>query len=179
MKEVYLNFARANEEADKTILSILDTMSHEDREKNRKSYYKSLSGLALHTLGGATYFLSLFRDSVANNAKALKALDSAAKAKMPPEGKKLSEEDWETVKANFKLVDKAYIDFVTALNDEDFSAPVKINWYKGKPAEVPLSFMLQQLISHGIHHRGQLSQILDSLKIDNDYSSINVKFLPK
>jgi uncharacterized damage-inducible protein DinB len=176
MKEVYLNFARANEEADKAVIGIMDKMSNEDRQKSRKSYYKSLSGLALHVLGGTTYFLSLFRDSVAKNAKALKALDLLSKVKMP-EGKKLSEEDWETVKTNFKLVDKAYIDFVTALNDEDFSAPVKINWYKGKPAEVPLSFMLQQLISHGIHHRGQISQVFDSLKIDNDYSGINVKFL--
>jgi uncharacterized damage-inducible protein DinB len=178
MKDIFLSFARANEEADKIILSILDSMSHEDRMKNRKSYYKSLASLAVHTLEGTFFFLSLFRETAAKNAKALKALDAAAKVEIP-DGKKLSEEDWAVGTANFKIVDKAYIDFVAALEDGDFSAPVKINWYKGKPAEVPLSFMLQQLVSHGIHHRGQISQILDSLKIDNDYSGINVKFLSK
>ena len=178
MKEIFLNFARANEESDKAIISILDKMSNEDREKSRKSYYNSLSGLARHILGGTTYFLGLFKDSVSNNVKAMKALNSLAKVTLP-EAKKLGEEDWKNVCAAFKTVDKAYIDFVAALDDEDFNAAVKVEWYKGKPAEVPLFFMLQQLVSHGIHHRGQISQILDSLKIDNDYSGISVKFLGK
>jgi len=95
------------------------------------------------------------------------------------EEKKLDYAGWKKLIADFKAIDKAYIDFAAALSDEDLTAPVKIDWYKGKPAEVPLHFMLQQLVSHGIHHRGQISQILDSLKIDNDYSGINVKFLGK
>jgi uncharacterized damage-inducible protein DinB len=37
--------------------------------------------------------------------------------------------------------------------------------------------MLHNLGAHGTHHRGQISQILDELKIDNDYSGINVRFL--
>jgi uncharacterized damage-inducible protein DinB len=36
--------------------------------------------------------------------------------------------------------------------------------------------MLLQLTAHNTHHRGQVSQILDELKIDNDYSAINVTF---
>jgi uncharacterized damage-inducible protein DinB len=39
--------------------------------------------------------------------------------------------------------------------------------------------MLSQILTHGTHHRGQLSQVLDELKIDNNYSGINVAFLPK
>jgi uncharacterized damage-inducible protein DinB len=37
--------------------------------------------------------------------------------------------------------------------------------------------MLEQHVAHNTHHRGQISQILDSLKIENDFSGINVKFL--
>ena len=176
MKDFFVNFARANEEADKAIVTILDKMTNVDREKTRKSYYGSLSGLARHVLGGTCYFLGLFKESVANNAKAQKALASLAKI-VTPEAKKLGEEDWAMVTAGIKAADKAYIDFVSALDDEALSAQVKIDRYGGKPATVPVSFMLQQLVAHGIHHRGQISQILDSLKIDNDYSSINVKFL--
>ena len=69
------------------------------------------------------------------------------------------------------------VEFVKALKDEDYNAPVKIDWYKGKPPSMPLSFMLQSLTVHNTHHRGQISQILDSLKIDNDYSGINAKLL--
>ena len=176
MTNIFVSFARANEESDKAIIAILSKMSNEDREKSRKSFYGSLSALVRHVMGGTQYFLTLFKDSVAGNAKAQKALNSSAKITMP-EGKKLGEADWENLAAGIKAVDKAYIDFVSALSEEDLSAPVKIDWFKGKPAEVPLYFMLQQLISHGTHHRGQISQILDSLKIEHDYSGINVKFL--
>lgn len=178
MKDIFVAFAKANEESDKAVISILSGMSNEDREKSRKSYYGSLSGLARHALGGTVFFLSMFREAVAKNAKALAAIDSIAKVEIP-EGKKITEEAWKKFEAAAKKIDKACVDFVSALSDKDFAAPVKLNWYKGKPADVPLSFMLQQLVAHGTHHRGQISQILDSLKIDNDYSGINVKFLAK
>jgi uncharacterized damage-inducible protein DinB len=44
---------------------------------------------------------------------------------------------------------------------------------------VPAFFLLNNLVAHGTHHRGQVSQILDELKIENDYSDVNVTFLPK
>jgi uncharacterized damage-inducible protein DinB len=176
MKEVFLAFAKANEEADKAILAILNKMSNEDREKNRKSYYGSLSNLVVHVIGGTFYFMSLFTDVAAKNPVALKALAPLAKLEFPKE-KKLTEDGWKKAASCFKVVDKAYVDFVAALTEEDFSLPVKLDWYKGKPATVPLYFMLQQLTAHGTHHRGQISQILDSLKIENDYSGISVKFL--
>ena len=178
MKGTYLIFAKANEESDKEVVSILSKMNNVEREKNRKSYYGSLSNLTKHVLGGTVFLLSLLRESVAKNSKAIKALDLLANIKIP-EAKKLKEDDWKALCLGLKTANKAYIDFISALTDKDFTAPVKINWYKGKPASVPVYFMLQQLISHGLHHRGQISQILDSLKIDNEYSGINVKFLSK
>jgi uncharacterized damage-inducible protein DinB len=176
MKQVFVTFAKYNAEADKAVVSILDKLSNEDREKNRKSYFKSLSGLARHILGGTAFFLDLIKDAVPQNAKALKALGPLAKIEDLKE-KKLDEEGWKKVTAGIKAVDKAFVEFVSALSDTDMEAPLKIDWYKGKPVAVPLYFMLQQLVAHNTHHRGQISQILDSLNIDNDYSGINVKFI--
>jgi uncharacterized damage-inducible protein DinB len=176
MKEVFLTFAKANEEADKNFLAILNKMSNEDREKNRKSYFGGLSDLIIHITGGACYFLKMFAETVAENGVALKALAPVFKLNLP-DAKKLTEEEWKKVASCIKVVDKAFVDFIAALKEEDFSLPVKLDWYKGKPATVPLYYMLQQLVAHGIHHRGQISQILDTLKIENNYSDINVKFL--
>jgi uncharacterized damage-inducible protein DinB len=64
-----------------------------------------------------------------------------------------------------------------ALSDSDMALPIKTEWYGGTPASVPLSFMLGQLLVHNTHHRGQISQVLDSLKIDNDFSGINAAFI--
>ena len=175
MKKVFLAFAKYNEETNKTIAGILGKLSNDDREKDRKSYYKSLSGLYNHIVGCTVYFLSLFKDSVSGNAEALKALEPLAKFE-ELKGK-LTEVQWKKLLSSAKMVDKAFVEFVSALKDKDFEAPVKLDWYKGKPATVPLYFMLQQHITHNTHHRGQISQILDSLKIEHDFSGINVKFL--
>jgi uncharacterized damage-inducible protein DinB len=176
MKELFVTFAKYNEEANKAVTGILGKMSNEDREKNRKSFYGSLSGLSRHLLGATVFFLGMIKDSASKNAAAVKAVAPLAKIEMFKG--KLTPEQWEKTAAGIKAADKAYVNFVAALSEKDLEAPVKVAWYGGKPSEVPLYFMLQQLVSHGTHHRGQISQILDSLKIDNDYSGINVKFLP-
>jgi uncharacterized damage-inducible protein DinB len=178
MKEVFLSFAKYNEESNKTIAGILGKLSNDDREKNRKSFYRSLSGLYRHNVGCTFYFLLLYKDAVSGNAEAQKALAQLAKLTIEEEfSAKLSEAQWKKVVADGKIVDKALVDFISALSEKDFAAAVKIDWYKGKPPSTPLWFMLQQHTVHNTHHRGQMSQILDSLKIDNDYSGINVKVL--
>jgi len=175
MKKVLLSFAKQNQEANKIIAGILGKMSNDDREKDRKSFYKNLSGLFCHNTGAAVYFLNMMKDAVSGNDAAQKALKPLAKYQ---EFKgKLNEDQWKQAVSFSNAADKAMIDFVSALEDKDYEAPVKINWYKGKPPSAPLYFMIEQLISHNIHHRGQISQILDSLKIENDYSGINIKFL--
>ncbi|MDR1175747.1 MAG: damage-inducible protein DinB [Treponema sp.] len=175
MKKIFVNFAKYNQEADEKIISILGKMENSEMVKNRKSYYKSLAGLASHIAGGTYYFLGLIAQAVSGNAEAQKAIVPLKKIELPKG--KIDEEGWKKIVTAMKIADKAYVGFTEALKDEDFSAPVKLDWYGGKPAAVPLYFMLQSLETHNTHHRGQISQILDSLKIDNDYSGINAKFL--
>jgi uncharacterized damage-inducible protein DinB len=175
MKEVFLSFARYNREADQAVVSIMKDISHDEREKDRGSYYKSLSGLLVHILGGTKFFLGMFKTAVPHNDAAVKAADAVDGIALP-EGP-LSEALWKQLQADIAAADDAYVKFVAALTDADMKAPLKIDWYGGNPAAVPLYFMLQQLTAHGTHHRGQISQILDALKIENDYSGINVAFL--
>jgi uncharacterized damage-inducible protein DinB len=175
MKEVFIPLAKFNNEADKAVGDILDKMDNADREKNRKSYYGSLSEIYRHIIGGTCYFLSLMGKAVSGNVAAQKALVPLAKVEIP-QGK-LAGEQWKKVAAAKKIADKAFTAFVDSLDERDYAAPVELPFYKGKPPAVPLHFALQLLNAHGVHHRGQISQILDSLKIDNDYSGINVKFL--
>ena len=175
MKQIFLTFAKHNQEANKTIAGILEKMSNDDREKDRKNFYKSLSGLFCHNTGATAYFLLLMQNAVVDNTEAQKALKPLAKIQ---EFKgKLSEEQWKQAVLFSKIADSALVDFIKALEDKDFDAPVKLDWYKGKPPAIPLKFMLEQHVAHNFHHRGQISQILDSLKIENDYSGINIKFM--
>ncbi|MDR0624391.1 MAG: DinB family protein [Treponema sp.] len=175
MKSGFLLLAKYNREADKTIYAILDRLSNEDREKERGSYYGSLSGLFRHIIGGTSFFLGMFKGALPDNGAVQKALAPLADVSLPKDN--LTEAQWKNLGHLLETVDRGLVDFAEALGDGDLDAPVNVNWYGGNPASVPLQFMLYNLSAHGTHHRGQISQILDELKIENDYSGINVRFL--
>ena len=169
-----LMYAKYNQAGNKSVYDILNGMSHDEREKDRGSYYGSISGLLRHVMGATCFFLGMFRTPLSGNAAAIKAIDSLPS--MPPEGA-LNEAHWKGLLGTLEATDAAYVAFAESLNGADLLLPVKIDWYGGNPAEVPLFFLLSQLVSHNIHHRGQISQVLDSLKIDNDFSGIDAAFL--
>jgi len=174
MKET-TTYAKYNQAGNKAIYNILNAMSNEERELNRGSYYGSLSGLLRHILGGTKFFLGMFKGALADGA-AFKAISAADNVPSPEKGD-LNESQWKELGAALEAVDAAYVNMAQALTEAELSRPVKINWYGGNPDSVPLSFMISQLVVHNTHHRGQISQILDALKIDNDYSGIGVEFL--
>ena len=178
MKNVFLVFAKYNEEADAAVLSILNKLGDADRTKDRGSYYKSLACLTRHLFGGTSLFLGIFKGGLKSGHPALKTL-APLEALPPVPEDNLTVDNWKTLAGAVKIADKAWVDFTAALSDADFNLPLKVEWYDGKPPSVPLSFMYQGLILHGTHHRGQISQILDSLKADNDYSRLSPAFLSR
>jgi len=177
MKDFFTMFAHYNQDANKTIYNLLNTLSNDEREKPRGSYYNSISGLFRHLLSGTRFFLGMFKETLEGKTNALMALDALSTASLPKDT--LTDEQWKALKTTMQTIDSTYLNVLNALQETDFSLQVKLNWYHDNPAQVPLSFMLSQLIAHGTHHRGQISQILDELKIDNDFSGIKVAFLPK
>jgi uncharacterized damage-inducible protein DinB len=171
-----LIYAKYNQAGNKAVMNLLAEMGHEEREKDRGSFYKSLSGLFRHIMGATRFFLGMYKTALSGNAAALKALSAIETLPEFPEGA-LNETQWKEVESTAAAIDAAYIAMSEALKESDLKLPVKIDWYGGNPATVPLSFMLSQLAVHNTHHRGQISQILDSLTIANDYSGIDVSLL--
>ena len=178
-----LMYAKYNQAGNQTIYHILSKLSFEERTKDRGSFYGSLLELFFHIISGTEYFLSLYKKTLIDNDAAFKALE------IPPidfvinewmnENLKFDMEKqlWKKIEKAMDILDAAYVTMAEALSAADLEKPIKVDWYGGNPAEVPLQFMLHQLVAHNIHHRGQISQILDSMKIDNDYSGINVAFM--
>ncbi|MDR3303479.1 MAG: DinB family protein [Treponema sp.] len=165
MKDVFLTFAQYNKTANAAVLSILNTLSNDEREKERGSYFHSLSGLVRHTIVGATFFVGLFKAALPGNAAAVKAFEPLAGIAVPKDA--ITEAQWKDVAKSCDLIDTALVHFVEALSEADFRAEVTAPWGKS-----PIALALQKLVLHGAHHRGQLSQILDELKIDNDFGNI-------
>jgi uncharacterized damage-inducible protein DinB len=172
MNNINSIFAKYNQTANTTVLELLNKLSNDEREKDHGSYYKSLSGLVRH-IGGISVLICGMYKAALTNAAAIKALAPLDTVKFP-EGK-LTEAQWKQIAADIATVDKAIVNFCSALTEADLNAPVK--WFTGNPPTVPLSFMLNQLAAHNTHHRGQISQILDELKVDHNFSSIDPAFL--
>jgi uncharacterized damage-inducible protein DinB len=176
MKKLLIMYAQYLEKTNAAIVEISGKLTEAERERDRGSYYKSLSGLLKHILGGTLLFQNLFKSALAEDSKALKVL-KAVKAGVPE--KKLDDATFKSFAESFAIADAATVKFVKALEDEELVLKVKISWYGGKPGAVPLFFFFNQLVMHTVHHQGQISQILDELKIEHDFSGIDVKLIPR
>ena len=175
MKETMLMYARYSKRANEDVLALLDALTPEARNEDRKSYYGSLAGLAAHVAGGAFYFHRLFRASLPAAAKTLAVTEGLS----IPEGKTQTEAAWAELRRSCAMADQATVDMVLALSDGDFALPVRLDWYDGKPDAVPLHFLLNQLFVHGTHHRGQISQMLDELGVEHDFSGMELELLQR
>jgi uncharacterized damage-inducible protein DinB len=175
MKEILLMYARYTRRANASVIALLDGLSIDARNENRRSYYTSLSGLVSHVVGGTPYLHGLFRSAAPQAAKALQATEGLS----CPEGAKLSAAQWTELKRVTAIGDQATIDFIEAAGEAELSLPVKIDWYGGKPEAVPLCFLLHSNYVHGMHHRGQISQVLDFMGIEHDFSGLDPEFIPR
>jgi uncharacterized damage-inducible protein DinB len=173
VKTQFALLAGYNQDTNTVVRELLDKQSNDDREKSRGSYYDSASGLARHIYDAELGLLGMLGKAVPDNADAQKALQPLAALPEPPK-EKLGEADWKAFKANFEAADKIFVAFAAALKEADADAPVQ--WFHAPPETVTLSFMVNMLTTHGTHHRGQISQILDEQKVDHDFSGINPKY---
>jgi uncharacterized damage-inducible protein DinB len=165
-------YARYSQGADAALVALYDGLSLEARNADKGAYYGCLHGVMGHVLGGTLYFHSLFRAShprAFEPSERISGLSSSEEA--------LDSAGWEKMKRGLAEADRATLDLAESLDEKGFSLPIKLDWYGGKPAEVPLRFLFNQLIVHGIHHRGQISQILDEMKVEHDFSGIDLAYL--
>jgi uncharacterized damage-inducible protein DinB len=73
---------------------------------------------------------------------------------------------------NRKMLDKLIIDFVEELKDEDLGKSIVRIARNGDKTEKLFWKSIIHMFNHQTHHRGQISQILDEMKIRNDYSNM-------
>jgi uncharacterized damage-inducible protein DinB len=176
MDTTMVMYARYTARADASVASLLDKLSNDELNADRGSYYKSLGGVFAHAVGGTTYFLGLFKDVAP--AAAATALASLAGLSCH-EGERHTPAQWAELKSYAAAADAAMLKFIESLGEKELAAPVKIDWFDGKPDAVPLAYLLHCSFVHGTHHRGQISQILDSMGIEHDFSGLDLEFFPR
>ncbi len=172
MKKLLVVYARYTKEANEAVFAILKGIPFAELSADRGSYYKSLAGLASHIYGAAFFFHGIIRENVPAAIPFLKGSEG-----LPAPAKDIDEAFMRSMAAHCAAVDQATIDLIQGLSEKDLENPIKLSWFGGKPESVPLCFFLNMLSTHGTHHRGQISQILDSMGIEHDFSGLNPAFL--
>lgn len=172
MKSLLLMYARYSKRADESVAALFESLDQKTLNEPGKAYYGSLIGVYRHIADGVAYFQGLIRASIPQAVHTLRPGPESKLGEGP-----VGPEELKAFTASLSRANQALVDFVTALKEADFSLPVNLDWYPDRKS-VPLHFILNQLFVHGIHHRGQISQLLDELKVEHDFSGIDPEYLP-
>jgi uncharacterized damage-inducible protein DinB len=173
MKSLLLMYAHYSRRADESVGELFKSLDMKKLNEKGKAFCGSLIDLYRHIASGVTYFQGMIRASI---PQAVHTLPESPEPKLG-EGP-LKAEELKILIAALSKANQAFVDFIAALPQADFSLPVNLDWYPDRKS-VPLHFILNQLFVHGIHHRGQISQLLDELQVEHDFSGIDLEYMPK
>lgn len=161
-----LLLARSGARANRSVVEALRRLPEGERMRDRGSFARSLHGLLDHLAEGALYFQRELRRSYpAAAALAHPHLDR------PTRYRELTFADFTELAEVVAATDLAFIGLVSELSEEDYTRTIPIESIHGTDRRTTLLLLLQAM-NHATHHRGQISQILDEMGIDNDWSGI-------
>jgi uncharacterized damage-inducible protein DinB len=166
MLEIMKYHARCNREINKAMIEILQGSEKKPYDIQVEGYYKSIADILNHYFIADTVWLKAF-SQVRNSAIFEKAI-------LKPDRK--WEERQFVVFPEFKTaryeLDELMIEYIDELKPEDLGKAIVRYNRKGEKMEKLLWKSVVHMFNHDTHHRGQVSEILDQLKIDNDYSNM-------
>jgi uncharacterized damage-inducible protein DinB len=169
MKTVFQSYARYNKNVNQDMMNILKTVPQKKLTQKFKTYYPTIYDTLFHILLSDISWIKRFEIQFGT-------YDSLKMTKMGSyDEAKLKEELKRDHKKLFELretVDGKIENFVKELRDDDYTKVLRYKNYKGEDTEKEMWKVLMQMFNHQTHHRGQISELLDMLGIDNDYSTI-------
>jgi uncharacterized damage-inducible protein DinB len=84
----------------------------------------------------------------------------------PERGERLNPEDFpsiDSIKEAWSEVESHLRDFLSSLTEDDLERVVEYTIEKGKGGALPLGALMRHAAAHGVHHRGQITQMLQSM----------------
>ncbi len=154
--------------ANESLYSLVASLPAEAIGAPRGSFFDSIEGILRHTLTCDINWLRRFR-GLFPELQALKAprLEPAGSTWTRYEFGSFSELAEQRV-----LVDGLLHDFVGSAPLDRFGAVLSYADSHGTPRRYFFRDALDHVFNHQTHHRGQVSQILDELKVEHDFSNL-------
>ena len=155
-----------NENANKLMNEIINSLTEEEWNKEFVGYYKSIHELCSHIFGGDHRWLLRFKTIRQFNTLSEKRFN------IEYEFEKLFFCDINEYIKDRKEMDKIIIDFVNELFEKDLETNIEWKNSKGIKCICTLGTGLLHLSNHETHHRGMISLYLENLGKMNDFSNL-------
>ena len=166
----YALLARYNRAANEALFALLAGLPAGEFTAERGSYFGSIRGILAHLAAGDINWMRRFRELFGNTGPlAHPRLAPAGHAWMSFEFATL---DLAAFAVQRKLVDDLLSEFVAVADTARFGEILAYADSAGTPRRFVFREALDHVFNHQTHHRGQVSQILDELGVENDYSNI-------
>ncbi|MDO7252826.1 DinB family protein [Helicobacter cappadocius] len=162
MKEIMKLEMKYNKVSNEKMMECLKKCGKEIFEKDMGLYFKSIAGLFEHTLTLGAHICGRYSSKELDGSAIVSIIDSNMQLK--PE--------YKTMEKMFEYRTKID-DFMIALieKESDFTQ-IETLEFPGITFQKPTYQILLSVLTHDIHHRGQISAALDILKIENDFNGM-------
>jgi uncharacterized damage-inducible protein DinB len=168
MKETVEFYAEYNRKANTAMINILKGLPEEHLRKDTGTFFKTI----IDTLGHVIIVDMLWLKRI---NKLIPYPCIAANDTM----KLRYEEVTDKIQSRYTFAFEAKHDldhllrlFAGEVKEEDLGRLIRYKNLKGEEMERTYWHVILQIFTHEIHHRGTIAAMLDTLKIDNDFSSI-------
>jgi uncharacterized damage-inducible protein DinB len=160
--------ARYNRGVNAALLGLLASLPAEELSKPHGSHFGSIQGIMDHIISCDINWLRRFRELFG-------ADEPLKRPRLSPPGHVWTSYVFPLVEEYAReraAVDAIFVDWISAADTSRFGEVLAYADSHGTPRRYFVREALDHVFNHQTHHRGQISQILDELGIEHDYSNL-------
>jgi uncharacterized damage-inducible protein DinB len=165
MKPVIAALAVYNQGANKALCETVANIEEELLKRDCGTYYHSVLSTMQHYLSYELSWLQRYRTfgtyTALNNSLLDRQLDDILGE---------TKNSFAEIQSVLLAIDAVFVDLVNEMADNDLERTVKFTNPRGMEVEKKYWSTIFHVLNHSTHHRGEISAMLDILKISNDYA---------
>lgn len=168
MKDMLLLQARYNQFADNNLLELLEKQDYAKLEQCTGTYFKSVLGTMEHYVGANIMFFTKFFVNYADSYVCVNEILAFSEVGMPAIKAKYKK-DFKSLQEVVITTNAKMLEIIQKINDFESMGKIELPSYS---IIKPRGELILGILNHSIHHRGEISAMLETLGIPNDFARV-------